>query len=174
MTSTSQCRQNYHSDCEALINMQINLEMQANYTYTSMAYYFDRDDVALAGFAKFFRKAAEEEREHAEKLMKYQNTRGGRIVLQVIQKPERDEWGTGLDAMMVALSIEKRTNQALLELTATASRHGDPELADFIASDYLHEQVAAIKGICCHITNLKRCGSGLGEFLYQKELTLES
>ena len=47
--------------------------------------YFDRDDVALHGFHKFFKKSSDEEREHAEKLMKYQNKRGGRIVLQQIQ-----------------------------------------------------------------------------------------
>lgn len=45
----------------------------------------DRDDVALDNFASYFRKASEEEREHAEKLMKYQNQRGGRIVLKAIQ-----------------------------------------------------------------------------------------
>lgn len=38
--------------------------------------------MALPGFHKFFKHASEEEREHAEKLMKYQNMRGGRIVLQ--------------------------------------------------------------------------------------------
>lgn len=47
--------------------------------------YFDRDDVALKGFSKFFKESSDEEREHAEKLMKYQNKRGGRIVLQPIQ-----------------------------------------------------------------------------------------
>jgi ferritin len=47
--------------------------------------YFDRDDVALPGFHKFFAKMSAEERDHAEKFMKYQNQRGGRIVLQNIQ-----------------------------------------------------------------------------------------
>merc|ERR1711976_993656 len=32
-------------------------------------------------------------------VMMLQCQRGGRIVLQPIQKPERDEWGTGLEAM---------------------------------------------------------------------------
>lgn len=49
------------------------------------AWYFDRDDVALPGFYKFFLESSKEEREHAEKFMKYQNSRGGRIVLQNIQ-----------------------------------------------------------------------------------------
>ena len=48
------------------------------------AWYFDRDDVALKGFQKFFKKSSEEEHEHAEKMMKYQNLRGGHIVLQPI------------------------------------------------------------------------------------------
>ena len=47
--------------------------------------YFDRDDVALKGFHKFFKESSDEEREHAEKFMKYQNMRGGRVVLQTIQ-----------------------------------------------------------------------------------------
>lgn len=49
------------------------------------AYYFDRDDQALHNFAKFFRNQSHEEREHAEKLMKVQNQRGGRIFLQDIR-----------------------------------------------------------------------------------------
>ena len=36
------------------------------------AAYFDRDDVALQGFAKRFRDNSEEEREHAQKLINYQ------------------------------------------------------------------------------------------------------
>uniref|UniRef100_A0A8C6NJ47 Ferritin n=1 Tax=Nothobranchius furzeri TaxID=105023 RepID=A0A8C6NJ47_NOTFU len=41
----SQVRQNYHRDCEAAINRMVNMELFASYTYTSMAYYFSRDDL---------------------------------------------------------------------------------------------------------------------------------
>ena len=112
----SQPRQNFHFESEAGINRQINMELYASYVYQSMSYYFDRDDVALPGFSKFFKKSSDEEREHAEKLMKYQNKRGGRIVLQDIKKPDRDEWGQGIDAMQMALSLEKTVNQSLLDL----------------------------------------------------------
>lgn len=53
--------------------------------FSYQAYYFDRDDQALHNFAKFFRHQSHEEREHAEKLMKMQNQRGGRIFLQDIR-----------------------------------------------------------------------------------------
>jgi len=165
----AQCRQNYDSESEAGVNKQINLELYASYVYHSMAFYFDRDDVALPGFSKYFKKASEEEREHAEKLMKFQNKRGGRIVLQNISKPERDEWGTGLDAMQAALALEKNVNQALLDLHKIADSHGDAQMCDFIENEYLSEQVDAIKEISDHVTNLKRVGPGMGEYLFDKE-----
>ncbi|XP_062590804.1 soma ferritin-like [Saccostrea cucullata] len=166
----AQCRQNFHQESEAGINRQINMELYACYTYQSMSYFFDRDDVALPGFSKFFKKASDEEREHAERLMKYQNTRGGRIVLQDIKKPDRDEWGTGLDAMQVALQLEKTVNQSLLDLHKVADSHKDAQMTDFIETHYLEEQVNAIKEISDHITQLKRVGSGLGEYEYDRRL----
>ena len=42
-------------------------------------------------------------------------------------------------------------------------------MTDFLEGNYLQEQVAAIKEIGDHITNLKRVGPGLGEFMYDKE-----
>lgn len=46
--------------------------------------YFDRDDVALPKFSTFFLERSVKEREQAEKLLGYQNMRGGRILLQTI------------------------------------------------------------------------------------------
>jgi len=168
--SESQCRQNYHKESEAGINRQINMELYASYCYQSMSFYFDRDDVALPGFAKYFKSNSDEEREHAEKLMTYQNKRGGRVVLQDIKKPDRDEWGTPLDAMNVALSLEKSVNQSLLDLHAVADGHKDAQMCDFLESEFLEEQVKAIKEMGDMLTNLKRVGGGLGEYMFDKNL----
>jgi len=171
--SLSQVRQNFHENNEAGINKQINMELYACYVYQSMGFYFDRDDVALKGFSKFFRKASDDEREHAEKLMKYQNQRGGRIALKDVAAPPKSEWGSGLEAMQTALELEKNVNQALLDLHKTAGDNGDAQMCDFLESEYLNEQVEDIKEIGDHITNLKRVGPGLGEYMYDKE-TLQS
>lgn len=82
---TSLARQNYHVDCEAAINRQINLELYSSYVYMSMATFFGRDDIALPGFHKYFKHNSDEEREHAEKFIKYQNMRGGRVSFQDVQ-----------------------------------------------------------------------------------------
>lgn len=47
----------------------------------------------------------------------------------VVQKPERDEWGSGLEAMQCALQLEKNVNQALLDLHKLASQHNDPHVS---------------------------------------------
>ncbi|OWA52856.1 Soma ferritin [Hypsibius exemplaris] len=170
--NVSQCRQNYHIESEAGINRQINLELYASYVYFSMSGYFERDDVALKGFAKFFKKQSDEEREHAQKLVSYQNMRGGRVVLADVKKPEKDEWGTGLEAMQSALTLEKNVNQALLDLHAIAAKHNDSQLTDFLEGQYLEDQVKSIKEIGDFITTLKRVGPGLGEYQFDHE-TLE-
>ncbi|XP_077313639.1 ferritin, middle subunit-like [Lithobates pipiens] len=173
----SQVRQNYHRDCEAAVNRMLNLELYASYTYSSLYAFFDRDDVALHNVAEFFKEHSHEEREHAEKFMKYQNKRGGRVVLQDIKKPERDEWGNTLEAMQTALQLEKTVNQALLDLHNLATDKVDPHLCDFLESEYLEEQVKDIKRFGDFITNLKRLGlpeNGMGEYLFDKHSVKES
>jgi ferritin heavy chain len=163
-------RQNFHEEVEAALNRQINMELYASYVYQSMAFYFNRDDVALHGFSKFFKHNSDEEREHAEKFMTYQNKRGGRVVLRDIARPTRDEWGTGLEALEAALALEKQVNQALLDVHAVGGTHNDAHVCDFLESEYLDEQVDAIKQLGDMITQLKRAGPGLGEHLFDKEL----
>ncbi|CAG0887723.1 unnamed protein product [Cyprideis torosa] len=170
---TSQLRQNFHAEVEAGINKQINLELYGSYVYLSMATYFGRDDVAFPGLAKFFRKASHEEREHAEKFIDYQNSRGGRVVLNPIEKPSRDEWGSPLEAMNAALELEKTVNQSLLTLHALGAGHNDAQFLDFLETNYLEEQVNAAKELGDYITQLKRVGPGLGEFHFDCHLLHE-
>lgn len=212
---TSQLRQNYHQDCEEAINKQINMELYASYTYMSMvrsqsmftktttqfmtqffqAFYFDRDDVALAGLHEYFKKASEEERGHAMKFMKYQNKRGGRITLSDIKAPKND-WGTAQDAMQAALDLETDVNevcfqltiqldgsseyffqkhlQSLLRIHSIATGKNDVNLCDFLESEYLQEQVDSMKEISDFVTTLKRVGEGLGVHMFDRQLHEEN
>jgi len=173
MSRQSRVRQNYAEECEAGVNKQINMELYASYVYQQMAFHFDRDDVALEGFRKFFDESSKEEREHAEKFMKFQNERGGRIVLSDVKKPSKQDWSSGLEAMEAALELEKTVNQSLLDLHAVGSKNNDPQFLDFLETHFLTEQVESMKKISGYITNLKRAGPGLGEYMFDKE-TLES
>merc|ERR1712072_1200331 len=130
----------------------INMELYASYVYQAAARHFQRDDVALFGFAKYFQHNGDEEREHAEKFQKYQVLRGGR-----------------LSAMEAALQLEKDVNESLLNMHKIADEAGDAQFCDFLEGNYLNEQVEAIKEIADHCTNLRRVGTGLGEYLFDKQ-----
>ncbi|KAL0321819.1 UNVERIFIED_CONTAM: Ferritin-2, chloroplastic [Sesamum calycinum] len=146
-----------------------------SYVYHAMYAYFDRDNVALKGLAKFFKESSLEEREHAENLMEYQNKRGGKVKLQSILMPlsefDHAEKGDALYAMELALSLEKLTNEKLLNL------HAPPEtmmqLTDFIESEYLAEQVESIKKISEYVAQLRRVGKGHGVWHFDQMLLVE-
>ncbi|XP_074264559.1 ferritin, chloroplastic-like [Silene latifolia] len=173
-SKVSLARQNFVDDCESAINEQINVEYSASYVYHSLFAYFDRDNVALKGFAKFFKESSEEEREHAEKLMKYQNMRGGRVKLFSILMPPSDfehaEKGDALYAMELALSLEKLVNEKLLNLHSVAEKNNDPQLQEFIEGEFLAEQVDSIKKIADYVTQLRMVGKGHGVWHFDRML----
>ncbi|KAG7574345.1 Ferritin-like diiron domain [Arabidopsis suecica] len=170
----SLARQKYSDECEAAINEQINVEYNVSYVYHAMYAYFDRDNIALKGLAKFFKESSLEEREHAEKLMEYQNKRGGRVKLQSIVMPlsefEHVDKGDALYGMELALSLEKLVNEKLLNLHSVASKNNDVHLADFIESEFLTEQVEAIKMISEYVAQLRRVGKGHGTWHFNQML----
>ncbi|XP_040603877.1 ferritin light chain 1-like [Mesocricetus auratus] len=152
----SQIRQNYSTEVEAAMNCLVNLHLRASYTYLSLGYYFDRDDVALDGVGYFFRELAEEKREDAECLLKFQNDHGGCALFQDVQKPSQDEWGKTQEAMEAALALEKNLNQAFLDLHSLGSGRTDPHLCDFLESHFLDKEVKLLKKMGNHLTNILR------------------
>merc|ERR1719159_1161563 len=116
---------------------------------------------------RILQESRQGESEHAQKFMEFQNNRGGRVVLKDIKKPEKDEWGTGLEAMKAALELEKQVNQSIIELQKLAGEKGDGHMSQFL-DPFLDEQVTGMKEIMDHITRLTKAGPGLGEILYDK------
>uniref|UniRef100_A0A8C9AXL4 Ferritin n=1 Tax=Phocoena sinus TaxID=42100 RepID=A0A8C9AXL4_PHOSS len=169
---SSQIRQNYSTEVEATVNRLVNMHLRASYTYLSLGFYFDRDDVALEGVGHFFRELAEEKHESAERLLKMQNQRGGRAHFQDLQKPSQDEWGKTQDAMEAAINMDKNLNQTLLDLHALACARADPHLCDFLESHVLDEEVKLIKKMGGASLVAAGPQAGLGEYLFER-LTLK-
>lgn len=166
-------RVNFHSELEAAINEQINVEYNVSYIYHAAYAYFNRDNVALPGLAGYFKAESVEERGHAEMLMDYQNTRGGRVKFQSILMPEMEfehpEKGEALYAMELALSLEKLNFQKLRDLAALAEKHEDSSMSDFV-DDMIADQVKAVKDVSEYVSQLRRVGKGLGVYQFDREL----
>ncbi|KAG9349960.1 hypothetical protein JZ751_026313 [Albula glossodonta] len=132
----STVKQNLHPESEVEINKLINIKLTASYTYLSLGMFFDRDDVALPSFSRYFLERSVKEREQAESLLGYQNMRGGQILLQTIVKPSREDWRGGLDALNFSLQYQKSLNQSLLDVHRTANTHGDPHVSPTVFTKY--------------------------------------
>ncbi|XP_028989547.1 ferritin, lower subunit-like [Betta splendens] len=169
----SAVRQNLHSEVEADINKLINLKFCASYTYLALGMYFDRDDIALPNFSGFFLERSSKEREQAEKLLEYQNMRGGRILLQTIAKPSREDWKGGLDAMSFSLDYQKSLNTCILNVHRRAGIHTDPHLSDFLEGHFLTDSHDTIKKLGDYVGSLTRITGSenhglMGEYLFDK------
>lgn len=89
--------------------------------------------------------------------------------LEAIPAPEV-EWKSALNILETTLKMEKDVTQSLLNLSKIASQHDDPELEDFINSQFLHEQMHDIKKSADMITQLQLAGpTGLGLYLFDKQ-----
>ncbi|KAG1211166.1 hypothetical protein G6F68_001849 [Rhizopus microsporus] len=180
-------KQNFSTQSEEALNQQINTELQASQVYLSMSAWAQHSTVALPGLEKYFREAAEEEREHAQKLIDYVNTRGGRVALRALHAPEVVihmctfngilifiifwiDWKSAKNAVESALQLEKDVNNSLLKLHKVADGNGDPQMCDFIEGNFLGEQVEAIKKLSDMVTQLNRVGEGLGLYLWDQQL----
>ncbi|XP_047321135.1 cytosolic endo-beta-N-acetylglucosaminidase 1 [Impatiens glandulifera] len=173
----SLARHKFLADSEAAINEQINVEYNVSYVYHAMFAYFDRDNIALKGLARFCKESSEEERHHAERFMEYQNKRGGKVKLLSILMPlsefDHAEKGDALYAMELALSLEKLTNEKLLNLHAVAKKNNDVQLTEFVETEFLEEQVESIKKIAEYVAQLRRVGKGHGVWHFDQMLLEE-
>jgi len=59
-----------------LLNIQIDVELSAQYSYLRLAHLFQQPHLYYPKFAQFFREKSLEEMEHAEDFMNYQTSRG--------------------------------------------------------------------------------------------------
>jgi len=123
----------------------------------------------LPGFRDYFKSHLGFHKEQSQKLIQYQNKRGGRVVLRPIVQPPSD-WKSPLAALEDSLNLEKRTTDSLLVLHRVASDNNDSALSDLIEEDFLEKQVENSKKIADNVTNLKRVGEGLGVFIFYKNL----
>ncbi|KAL4518278.1 hypothetical protein Ndes2526A_g01280 [Nannochloris sp. 'desiccata'] len=132
-----------------------------------------KDQAERGGFAKYFRDQSLEERGHAQKLIDFQNTRGGRVRLLALVPPEteftEDSRGDALYAMELSLSLERLNYDKLLHLWDVMEEEADAQASHFI--EYmLEEQAADIKETADYVSQLRRVGKGHGVWHFDHEL----
>lgn len=151
------------------INAQINAELWSAYLYLAMGMHFESE--GRAGIANWFRIQFKEEQAHAEILMNYLNSRGGRVVLAPIAEVPT-EWKSPLDAFVATLAHEEKVTALINNLYALAEAEKDYATRgklDWFVSEQVEEEETARD----LIERLKLIGdNGMG--LYTIDLELAS
>ncbi|XP_012882183.1 PREDICTED: LOW QUALITY PROTEIN: ferritin heavy polypeptide-like 17 [Dipodomys ordii] len=162
----SQVQNNYCQECEAAINNQIHLQLYAAYMYLSMAFYCDREEVALGHFSWFFLWQSHKWTQHAEKLLWIQNQRGSHISLNQIDMSGYHNWHGSFQVMEYAFNLEMTITQSLMELYHLAAIKGDTELSEFLKHHCLQQQLDTLEELRQYLTNLHNMWA-LGDTLVQ-------
>ncbi|KAI1700727.1 ferritin-like domain-containing protein [Ditylenchus destructor] len=163
---TSQIRQNFQDDCINGINNLINMYMSRSYSCMAAWQYLTRDDVALRNIASFFNALGQTKSRKAKQLIRYMNQRGGRVVLKEITQPDKAEWSSVLEVFEKTLECDKALNKELLILHDIAEKNRDWQFCDFLEKEFLQGMVKHLEELGWIITNLRRVGKGVGEFLF--------
>lgn len=171
------------SPCIRALEAQVKTEIEASMTYLAMGAHFSRDTVNRPGFSKLFIESANEEREHAIKVIQYLLMRGQLTsdvskLLKFPLKPLREEWNSGVEALTDALNLETQVTNSIRNIIMVCESpkdfaYNDYHLVDYLTADFLDEQYKGQRDLAGKISTLgKMMGSHgpLGEFLFDKKL----
>jgi ferritin len=128
---------------EKAFNEHLNAELFSSYLYLSMANYFEAEN--LEGMASWMAIQTDEERMHAMKFIDYINDRGGRVVLDQIDKPKTD-WDSPLAAFQEAYEHEQLISSKINELVDLSIKENDHAANTFLqwfVSEQVEEEAAA-------------------------------
>jgi len=107
------------------INKQIQVELQGHYTYLYLSHTFNEKSRYYPKVASYFRAKADEEMQHAERFIQYQNQRGGTFALGTsVTLPAEIGCKTAKtlkDAFSCAQSLEFFVTKELTNLAKLAS-----------------------------------------------------
>ena len=149
------------------VNGQIGKEIYSSYLYLAMSMYFEAED--LSGAASWMKTQAQEELVHASKLMNYVNERGGRVLLEAIDKPA-SSWESPMAAFNGALEHERFISASINDLVSLARGEND-YMSDNFFQWFVAEQVEEESSVSEVIRMFKLAGgAGGGLLMIDKEL----
>jgi len=152
---------------EEAINKQINAELYSAYLYASMAAYFESQ--GLPGFASWMRVQFQEEQFHGFKFFDWVCERGGRVVLEAIEAPQK-EWKDAVDVFETTLSHERHVTSLINNLMSIAMEEKDYATVNFLQW-FVNEQVEEEATATRILDELRMVyGNGHGMLMLDREL----
>ena len=149
------------------LNEQINAEMWSAYLYLSMS--LNVANKGHKGIANWFAIQFKEEQDHAQILINYTLSRGGKVELAPIAEVETS-WKSPLAMFKDTLEHEKKVTAMITKLYETAVEEKDYPTQNRLKW-FIDEQVEEEENAQDIIDSLEKVGDdGLGLYMVDKEL----
>ncbi len=139
------------SKIEKALNKQINVELNAFYSYLSMSVYFESSH--MPGFAQWFKIQSNEEFKHAVRFKDYMIARGGQIHLMAVETP-KTEWKSPLAVFEDAYAQELKVSTLINDLVDLA-KHENDHATEIMLQWFVTEQVEEENTASNNIEKLK-------------------
>jgi ferritin len=139
---------------QAAMNEQIGNEFAASLQYVALASYFDRED--LKELAGFFYRQAEEEREHALKLVHFVVDADGMVHIPAVPAP-RTSFRSAEEAVAHALAGEERVTEQIYGLVEIANRDANHIAVRFL-DWFVNEQFEEVGTMSSLLSVVRRAG----------------
>ena len=127
------------------MNGQLNFELYSAYLYLSAAAYFQSK--GLDGMAQWMRVQTQEELTHVMKFFDHINSRGGVVLLRVIDQP-KTEWDSPLAAFENAYEHEQLVTSRINQLVKVAEEESDRAagvMLQWFVTEQVEEEATASK-----------------------------
>ena len=145
------------SELEQAINDQIGREFGASLQYFSIAAYFDTD--SLPELAAFFYRQADEEKDHALKLLHYIVDAGGEVRIPTVDGPNY-EFKSAEEAGLAALEWEMQVTKEINHLMDLAIKENDHISQEFLRW-FVSEQLEEVSTMETLLSVIRRAGENL-------------
>ena len=141
----------------AAINEQVGHEFGASLQYVAIAAYFDSDN--LPELAAHFYRQADEERDHAMRLVNYVVDAGGKVTIPAVPAP-KSGFASAEEAVKLSvdweLTVTKQIN-ALVDLAIKETDHTTQNFLQWFVTEQL-EEVSSMERL---LSMIRRAGSNL-------------
>lgn len=125
---------------EAALNRQHNREMAAAYNYLAMTAHFE--DMNLKGFSHWTAVQRMEELDHAKRIFDYLHDRGGKVVLEAVDRPKTG-YDTVAEVFAAALAQEQantRDIHALMKLARDVDDFATQSFLQWFVDEQVEEE----------------------------------
>jgi ferritin len=136
------------------LNQQIGNEFGASLQYVSIASYFDKE--ALTELARFFYRQADEERDHAMKLVRFVVDADGQLTIPDIPAPQ-GKFASAREAVKLALEWEEEVTRQIYGLVEIAKQDSNYIAVRFL-DWFVNEQFEEVNSMGTLLQVVERAG----------------